>query len=84
MLSDGTVDLARSEAACAYGCFSSPAVVVDPYSLDISVPFSSCMDIRVRNCIARSLTLAAYFTFSGHLPHLLHCWNLDMFFNTLE
>jgi hypothetical protein len=75
MLSDGTVDLARSEAACAYGCFSYSAVVVDPYSLDISVPFSSCMDIRVRNCIARSLTLAAYFTFSGHLPHLLHCWN---------
>ena len=72
MLSDGTVDLARSEAACAYGCFSYSAVVIDPYSLDVSIPFSSCMDIRVRNRIARSLTFAAYFTFSGHLPHLLY------------
>ena len=69
--SDGTVYLARSEAACAYGSFSYSAVIVDPYGLDISVPFSFCMDVGVRNSISRCLTLAAYFTFSGHLPHLL-------------
>ena len=71
-MSDGTVDLARSEAACAYGSFSDSAVIVDPYGLDIGVPFSLCMDIGVRNSISRCLTLAAYFTFSGHLPHLLY------------
>ena len=69
--SDGTVYLARSEAACAYGSLSYSAVIVDPYGLDISVPFSLCMDVGVRNSISRCLTLAAYFTFSGHLPHLL-------------
>ena len=71
MLSDGTVDLARSEAACAYGCFSYSAVIVDPYGLDIGVPFSLCMNIGVRNCVTRCLAFAAYFTFSGHFPHLL-------------
>ena len=71
LLSDGTVDLARSEAACAYGSFSYSAVIIDPYGLDISIPFSLCMDVGVRNSISRCLTLAAYFTFSGHLPHLL-------------
>ena len=71
LLSDGTVDLARSEAACAYGSLSYSAVIIDPYGLDISVPFSLCMDVGVRNCVSRCLTLAAYFTFSGHLPHLL-------------
>ena len=71
LLSDGTVDLARSEAACADRSFSDSAVIVDPYGLDIGVPFSFCMDIGVRNSISRCLTLAAYFTFSGHLPHLL-------------
>ena len=71
LLSDGTVYLARSEAACAYGCLSYSAVIIDPYGLDISVPFSLCMDVGVRNSISRCLTLAAYFTFSGHLPHLL-------------
>ena len=71
LLSDGTVDLARSEAACAYGSFSDSAVIVDPYGLDVGVPFSLCMDVGVRNSISRCLTLAAYFTFSGHLPHLL-------------
>jgi hypothetical protein len=71
LLSDGTVYLARSEAACAYGCLSYSAVIIDPYGLDISVPFSFCMDVGVRNSISRCLTLAAYFTFSGHLPHLL-------------
>ena len=71
LLSDGTVDLARSEAACAYGSLSYSAVIIDPYGLDISVPFSLCMDVGVRNSISRCLTLAAYFTFSGHLPHLL-------------
>ena len=71
LLSDGTVDLARSEAACAYGSLSYSAVIVDPYGLDIGVPFSLCMDVGVRNSISRCLTLAAYFTFSGHLPHLL-------------
>jgi hypothetical protein len=71
LLSDGTVDLARSEAACAYGSLSYSAVIIDPYGLDISVPFSFCMDVGVRNSISRCLTLAAYFTFSGHLPHLL-------------
>ena len=70
-LSDGTVYLARSEAACAYGSFSDSAVIVDPYGLDVGVPFSFCMDIGVRNSIYRCLTLAAYFAFSGHLPHLL-------------
>ena len=71
LLSDGTVDLARSEAACAYGSLSYSAVIIDPYGLDISVPFSFCMDVGVRNSISRCLTLAAYFAFSGHLPHLL-------------
>ena len=71
LLSDGTVYLARSEAACAYGSLSDSAVIVDPYGLDIGVPFSFCMDVGVRNSISRCLTLAAYFTFSGHLPHLL-------------
>ena len=71
LLSDGTVNLARSEAACAYGSLSYSAVIVDPYGLDISVPFSFCMDVGVRNSISRCLTLAAYFAFSGHLPHLL-------------
>jgi hypothetical protein len=69
--SDGTVDLARSEAAGANVGFSYSAVIVDPYGLDIGVPFSLCMDIGVRNSISRCLTLAAYFAFSGHLPHLL-------------
>jgi hypothetical protein len=71
LLSDGTVYLARSEAACAYGSLSDSAVIIDPYGLDIGVPFSLCMDVGVRNCISRCLTFAAYFTFSGHLPHLL-------------
>jgi hypothetical protein len=52
LLSDGTVDLARSEAACAYGRFSYSAVIIDPYSLDICIPFSFCMDIGVRNSIS--------------------------------
>ena len=53
LLSDGTVYLARSEAACAYGSFSYSAVIVDPYGLDVGVPFSFCMDIGVRNSISR-------------------------------
>ena len=78
-MSDGTVDLARSEAACAHGSFSDSAVIVDPYGLDIGIPFSLCMDVGVRNSISRCLTLAAYFTFSGHLPHLLVVSNWSAF-----
>ena len=70
--SDGTVDLARSEAAGTNVSFPYSAVIIDPYGLDIGVPFSLCMDVGVRNSVSRCLTLAAYFTFSGHLPHLLY------------
>ncbi len=49
--SDGTVDLARSEAAGADIRFSDSAVIVDPYGLDVGIPFSLCMNVGVRNCV---------------------------------
>ena len=71
-LSDGTIHFARSEAAGADIRFPYSAVIVDFYSLDIGIPLSFCMDIGVRNSVSRCLALAAYFTFPGHLRHLLN------------
>ena len=68
---DGTVNLARSQTTCANIRLSDRTVLVDSYTLNICIPFSSGVSIRVRNSVSGSLSFTANFTFPGHLPHLL-------------
>ena len=68
---NGTVYFARSQATRANVCLSDRTVLANPYRLNISIPLSLRMSVRMRNSVSRSLTLTANFTFSGHLPHLL-------------
>ena len=71
MYLNGAVYFARFYALRADVGFPDCSVIVDPYSLDISVPFSSRMPVRVRYIISGYLLLSANLTFSRHLPHLL-------------
>lgn len=68
---DGTVDLAGSQALCTNLGSPYSSVVVDSDCLNVCIPLSSCMSVRVGYIVAGNLTLSANFTFSGHLPHLL-------------
>jgi hypothetical protein len=69
--SDGTVYFAGSQALCANLGFSDSSVIIDPDGLDISIPLSSRMSVRVGYIVSGNLTFSANFTFSRHLPHLL-------------
>ena len=42
------------------------SVLLNSYSLDVSVPLSSCMTIGVGNVISGNLTLSADLALSGH------------------
>ena len=46
-------------------------MIVDSDTLNIGIPFSLCMDIRVADFVAGYLTLTADFTLSGQSQHLL-------------
>ena len=61
---DGTADLVRSDASCAYVSSSYCTIVVDSYSLDVCIPLSSAVSVGMGYCVTRNLTLSAYFTFS--------------------
>ena len=67
---DGTVYFSGSQAFRADIGSSDRAIVINSYSLNIRVPFSSGMSVRMGNLIPGRLTLSANFTFPGHLPHL--------------
>ena len=68
---DGTGDLAGSQACCANVRFPNGSVIVDPDRLNVRVPFSSGMDIRMGNLVSADLTLPANLALSRHQPHLL-------------
>lgn len=61
---DGTVDLVRSDASCANVCSSYCTVVVDSYSLNVGIPLSSSVSVRMGYTVSRNLSLSANLTFS--------------------
>ena len=61
---DGSLDLARSEAAGADFCLSHLAVFFDPYGLDVRIPLSSGVSVGVGYVIAGNLSFSANLTLS--------------------
>lgn len=62
---NGTVYFIRSDASCAYVCSSNCSVFIsNSYSLNVSVPFSSCMSYGMGYAVSRYLTFSANFAFS--------------------
>ena len=61
---DGTVDLIRSDTSCAYVCSSYCTVVVDSYSLNVSIPLSSSVSVGMGYTVSGNLSLSANLTFS--------------------
>ena len=61
---DGTVDLVRSDASCAYVRSSYCTIVVDSYSLNVCIPLSSAVSVGMGYCVTGNLSLSANFTFS--------------------
>ena len=72
---DGTVDLAGSHALRANIGSSDRTVIIDSDRLDVGIPLSSRMSIRMGYLISGNLTLSANFTLSEHLPHLLSSYS---------
>ena len=61
---DGTVYFAGSQASSAYFGFSDCTVLFDPYSLNISIPFSSGVSVGMGYIISGNLSFSANFTLS--------------------
>lgn len=74
---DSAVDFVASYASCAYVFSGNCSVFYNSYSLNVSIPFSSCMSVGMGNVISGNLTFTTYFTLSWHLPHLLLYCNAE-------